>query len=132
MTHSRDSQHHWQDYEEAFHEAFLEHERNDPEIFFDMKCKMKESILVRALVIPSYLLAVMTSGRWKLPPVFVDSAEENRIWLKSCLLLRHVCMCVQGEIAEENRGEEDHLGGMACVRESEGDSRARPGAEFEG
>jgi hypothetical protein len=45
--------------------------------------------MVRALVIPSYLLAVMTSGHWTLPPLHVNSAEENRIWLKTCLLLRH-------------------------------------------
>jgi hypothetical protein len=61
---------------------------NIPEIQFEMNCRMKKEILVRALVIPSYLLAVMTSDLWNLPPLNVDTAEEKKVWLKTCLLLR--------------------------------------------
>lgn len=39
-------------------------------------------------MIPSYLIAVMTSSLWLLPDLPVNRDEENRYWLKTCLLLR--------------------------------------------
>ena len=93
-------------------------EGNDPEISFEMRCKMKESIMVRALVIPSYLLAVLTSGRWALPPVFVDSAEENRLWLCCrwpCGIVRARCLAPAALAARCRRMAGQRVGGLPAI-----------------
>ena len=75
------------DFLEAVEEKMPQMQHN-PEIAFDLSCRMKESILVRAMVIPSYLIAVMTSGLWDLPPLYVTTADESRMWLQTGLLLK--------------------------------------------
>jgi PIN domain nuclease of toxin-antitoxin system len=75
------------DYTEASEQAMNEVGHN-PEIQFEMNCRMKENILVRAMVMPSYFVALMTSNLWPLPQLHVNIADEDRMWMQTNLLLK--------------------------------------------